>query len=42
MEARIEFQFCLGEVSATHSFYYFSAHHDPIRMAVQKALKKNG
>lgn len=38
--SRIEFQFCLGEKSATHSFYYFSSHHDPIREAVQKGLKK--
>ncbi len=37
---RIEFQFCLGEKSATHSFYYLSKHHDPIREAVQKGLKK--
>jgi hypothetical protein len=37
---RIEFQFCLAERSATHSFYYFSKHHDPIREAVQKGLKK--
>jgi hypothetical protein len=37
---RIEFQFCLGEKSATHSFYYLSRHHDPIRAAVQKSLKK--
>jgi hypothetical protein len=37
---RIEFQFCLGETSATHSFYYLSKHHDPIREAVQKDLKK--
>jgi hypothetical protein len=37
---RIEFQFCLGERSATHSFYYFSNHHDPIREAVRKPLKK--
>jgi RNA polymerase sigma factor (sigma-70 family) len=28
---RIEFQFCLGEKSATKSFYYLSKHHDPIR-----------
>lgn len=34
--SRVEFQFCLGERSATHSFYYFSNHHDPIRDAVQK------
>jgi len=37
---RIEFQFCLAERSATHSFYYLSKHHDPIRDAVQKGLKK--
>jgi hypothetical protein len=37
---RIEFQFCLAERSATHSFYYLSKHHDPIREAVQKGLKK--
>jgi len=37
---RIEFQFALGEKSATHSFYYFSTHHDPIREAVQRGLKK--
>jgi hypothetical protein len=28
---RIEFLFCLGEKSVTHSFYYYSTHHDPIR-----------
>jgi len=28
---RIEFQFCLGEKSATHSFYYMSRHHDALR-----------
>jgi len=28
---RIEFQFCLGELSATKSFYYMSRHHDAIR-----------
>jgi hypothetical protein len=37
---RIEFQFCLAEKSATHSFYYLSKHHDPIRDAVLKGLKK--
>jgi len=31
---RIEFQFCLGELSATKSFYYMSRHHDGIRAAV--------
>lgn len=38
--SRIGFQFCLGEKSVTQSFYYFSNHHDPIRLAVQKALAK--
>ncbi|MBL7140282.1 MAG: hypothetical protein ISS74_05165 [Planctomycetes bacterium] len=28
---RVEFQFCLGELSATKSFYYMSRHHDTIR-----------
>lgn len=28
---RIEFRFCLGEVSSPQSFYYLSKHHDPIR-----------
>jgi hypothetical protein len=28
---RIEFQFCLGEKSATKSFYYLSRHHDKVR-----------
>jgi RNA polymerase sigma factor (sigma-70 family) len=28
---RIEFQLCLGEKSATMSFYYLSRHHDPLR-----------
>lgn len=28
---RIEFQFCLGEKSATKSFYYMSRHHDALR-----------
>jgi hypothetical protein len=37
---RIEFQFCIGERSATHSFYYLSKHHDAIRDAAQKGLKK--
>lgn len=36
---RIEFQFCLGEKSATQTFYYLSRHHDPIRAAVQKGRK---
>ncbi|MGC4003363.1 MAG: hypothetical protein QM811_09600 [Pirellulales bacterium] len=34
--SRIEFQFCLGELSKTKSLYYFSNHHDPIRDAAQK------
>lgn len=38
--SRVEFQFCLGEKSETHSFYYLSRHHDPIREAIQKELKK--
>ena len=37
---RIEFQFCLAEKSATHSFYYLSKHHDPIREAVRMGAKK--
>lgn len=28
---RIEFRFCLGEMSGTQSFYYLSRHHDKIR-----------
>ncbi len=28
---RIAFQFCLGELSVTKSFYYMSRHHDKIR-----------
>src|SRR5207253_5731634 len=28
---RIEFQFALGEKSATQSLYYMSRHHDPLR-----------
>lgn len=37
---RIEFLFCLGEKSVTHSFYYYSAHHDPIR--AQATAKEAG
>ena len=37
---RIEFQFCLGEKSATKSFYYLSKHHDAIRDASQKQAKE--
>jgi len=36
---RIEFQFALGEKSATHSFYYLSRHHDPIRQKLQGGKK---
>jgi hypothetical protein len=36
---RITFQFCLGELAASHSFYYMSRHHDKIREAALKALK---
>ncbi len=37
---RVEFQFCLGEMSQTKSFYYRSKHHDPIRAAALANLKK--
>jgi len=30
---RIEFRFCLGELSSTQSFYYLSRHHDKVRKA---------
>jgi len=33
---RIEFQFCLGELSQTESFYYLSRHHDGIRASLKK------
>jgi hypothetical protein len=33
---RIEFTFCMGELAASHSFYYMSRHHDAIRDRVQK------
>ena len=36
---RIEFQFCLGELSVTKSFYYLSRHHDPIRQAANAKPK---
>lgn len=36
---RLEFQFCLGDKSATQSFYYYWLHHDPIRESVQSRLK---
>ncbi|MCX6880656.1 MAG: hypothetical protein NTW21_43645 [Verrucomicrobia bacterium] len=35
--SRISFQFCMGEKSVSHSFYYMSRHHDAIRDAQQKA-----
>jgi len=34
---RISFQFCLGEKSVSHSFYYMSRHHDKIREALKTA-----
>ena len=37
---RVEFQFCLGELSVTKSFYYLSRHHDAIRQAAAAKLKK--
>ena len=38
---RVEFQFCLAEKSATHSFYYLSRHHDPIRAAIRGGATKH-
>ncbi len=35
---RIEFQFCLGEKSASQSFYYMSRHHDLIRNRLKKEV----
>ncbi|MCP4378976.1 MAG: hypothetical protein GY794_22715 [bacterium] len=32
---RIEFQFCLGQLSVTKSLYYMSRHHDNIRQAAK-------
>ena len=37
---RVAFQFCLGELSVTKSFYYRSKHHDAIRKAAAAKLKK--
>ena len=37
---RIEFQFCLGELSVTKSFYYLSRHHDRIRQTAVAKRKK--
>jgi len=34
---RVEFQFCLGELGATKSFYYMSKHHDGIRKKAAQA-----
>ncbi len=36
---RVEFQFCLGEKSVKHSFYYLSRHHDMIRGQVREKLR---
>jgi hypothetical protein len=33
---RISFQFCLGEKSVSHSFYYMARHHDKIRNALHE------
>jgi len=33
---RINFQLCLGELSATQSMYYMSRHHDKLRKAANK------
>ncbi|MDP6542734.1 MAG: hypothetical protein QGH60_02020 [Phycisphaerae bacterium] len=37
---RIAFQFCLGELSVTKSFYYLSRHHDSVRRAAVAKRKK--
>ena len=34
---RIGFQFCLGEKSVSHEFYYMSNHHDAVRKALKAA-----
>jgi len=34
--SRVYFRFCLGELAAADFFYYFSAHHDPLRAAANK------
>jgi hypothetical protein len=36
---RIEFQFCLGQLSVTKSLYYMSRHHDALRAAAVAELK---
>ncbi|MBA4067130.1 MAG: hypothetical protein C0501_26175 [Isosphaera sp.] len=38
--SRVEFQFALGEKSATQSFYYLSKHHDPLREKATGDVKK--
>ncbi len=37
---RIQFQFCLGEHTVVHSFYYMSKHHDPIRAKLGEGQPK--
>jgi hypothetical protein len=37
---RVEFQFCLGELSVVRSFYYMSKHHDPIREQAVEAMSR--
>jgi hypothetical protein len=37
---RVGFQFCLGQLSVTKSFYYRSKHHDGVRAAAVKAAGK--
>ena len=37
---RIEFQFCVGEKARTHSFYYMTRHHGPIRQQLKAAKKQ--
>lgn len=36
---RIEFHFCLGEVSTSQSFYYMSRHHDVLRSKLNEKSK---
>jgi hypothetical protein len=37
---RIEFRFALGEKNVTHSFYYLSRHHDPLRQKLSGGDKE--
>lgn len=37
---RVEFQFCLGELSVVRSFYYMSKHHDAIRKQAVEAMSR--